>query len=172
MWDPLCYGFCKDSKRKAQPSICTSQGNNLDACPIRTHLEVVERAVSYEVTVQVFFPHKCNQFNWCSALIMEVVVTFPDISPFRCLHDSVVFPKTLLFSVGSYIKYSRGAFAPRDPRSVDKSAFFSLDLLFIALVCFLMTLTSSILRLGLHVKLWLTYEWIFDYPQIGPMALK
>ena len=120
----------------------------------------------------MFFPHKCKQFHWCSALNMEVVVTFPNISPFLCLHDYIVFPTALLFNVGSYIKYSQGAFAPWDPRSVDKSVFFSLDLLFTTLTCFWMTLTSSLLGLGLRVRLWLTYEWIFDHPQTGPMALK
>ena len=82
-----------------------SQENNLDACPIRTFLEVAERALSYEVTVQVSFSHKCGQFSWCSALNVEVVVTFSDISPFRCLHDSIVFPRALLFIARSYIKY-------------------------------------------------------------------
>jgi len=80
--------------------------------------------VGYEIIVQVSFPHKCSQFSCCSALNVEVVVTFPDISSFCCLHDSVIFLKTLLSSVGSYIKYSRGAFAPWDPRSADQFAFF------------------------------------------------
>ena len=39
----------------SKPSIRMSQRNNLDACPIKTLLEVVEKAVSYGVTVQVFF---------------------------------------------------------------------------------------------------------------------
>ena len=39
----------------SQPSICTTQGNPLDACPIKTLLEVVERAMSYENTIQVIF---------------------------------------------------------------------------------------------------------------------
>ena len=39
----------------SKPSICMSQRNNLDVCPIRTLLKVVERDVSYGVTVQVFF---------------------------------------------------------------------------------------------------------------------
>jgi len=35
----------------SQPSIYTSQGSNLDACPIKALLEVVERAVSCGVIV-------------------------------------------------------------------------------------------------------------------------
>ena len=84
---------------------------------------MVERVVSYEITVHVSFPHKCGQFSWCSTLNVEVIVTFLDISLFCCLHDSVVFPETLLSDVGSYIKYSRGAFAPWDPRLADQFAF-------------------------------------------------
>ena len=38
----------------SQLSICMFQGNHLDACPIKTLLEVVERVVSYE-NVQVSF---------------------------------------------------------------------------------------------------------------------
>lgn len=37
----------------SEPSIYTFQGNFLDACPIRILLEVVERVVSCEVTVQI-----------------------------------------------------------------------------------------------------------------------
>ena len=105
----------------SQLSICTYQGNHLDVCLIRTLLEVVQKAVSCEITVQVSFPHKCGQFNWCSTLNVKVIVAFPDISPFRCLHNSVVLPKALLSGVGSYIKYSQDVFAPRDPRSADQS---------------------------------------------------
>jgi len=79
--------------------------------------------MSCEITVQVFFPHKYGQFSWCSALNVEVAVTFPDIFPFRCLHDSVVFSETLLSNVRSYWKYSQGVFTPRDPRLVNQSAF-------------------------------------------------
>ena len=91
------------------------QGNHLDACPInaveracpiRTLLELVERTMSCEVTIQMSFPHKCSQFIWCSALNVEVVVTFLDISSFRCLQDSVVFSKALPFGAGNYLKYS------------------------------------------------------------------
>ena len=100
----------------SKPSICMSQRNNLDACPIRTLLKVVERDVSYGVTVQVFFfSHKCGQFSWCRALNVEVAATFPNISSYHCLHDSVVFPRVLLSGAGSYIRYSRCAFTPRDP---------------------------------------------------------
>ena len=44
----------------SQSSTCTSKGNNLDACPIKTLLEVVESVVSCGITVQVSFPHKCS----------------------------------------------------------------------------------------------------------------
>ena len=104
----------------SQPSLCTFQGNHLDACPIKTLLELVERAVSYE-TIQVSFPHKCGQFSWCSALNVEVAITF--LASFRYLHDFVVFPETLLSDVGSYLKYSQGVFTPRDPQSADQSTF-------------------------------------------------
>ena len=99
------------------------QGNHLDACPITTLLEVVERAVSCEITIHVSFPHKYGQFSWCNALNVEVAVTFLDISPFHCLRNSVVFLEPLLFGVGSYLKYSRGVFAPSDPQSTDQFAF-------------------------------------------------
>ena len=95
----------------------------MDACPIRTLLDVVERAVSCEIIVHVSFSHKCGQFSWCSALNVEVVATFLDISPFRHLHDSVVFLEPILSDVGSYLKYSRGVFAPRDPRLVGQFTF-------------------------------------------------
>ena len=104
----------------SQPSIYMFQGNHLDVCPIKTLLKVVERAVSCE-TVQVSFPHKCSQFNCCSSLNVEVAVTF--LASFYYLHDSVVFPETLLSSVGSYLKYSEGVFAPRDPQSTNQSTF-------------------------------------------------
>ena len=117
LWDSFPFIV---SPIASQPSICTFQGNHLDVCPIKTLLEVVERAVSCEI-VQVSFPHKCNQFNCCSALKVEVAVTF--LASFYYLHDSVVFPETLLSSVGSYLKYSQGVFASRDPRSVDQFAF-------------------------------------------------
>ena len=107
----------------SQPSICTFQGNHLDACPIRTFLEVVEKDMSCEIIVYVSFPHKCGQFSWCSALNVKVAVTFLNISPFHCLHDSVVFLKALLSSVGSYLMYSRGVFPPRDPQSADQFTF-------------------------------------------------
>ena len=44
--------------------------------PIRTHLEVAESVESCEVTIQVFFPHKCGQLSWCRVLNVEVMVTF------------------------------------------------------------------------------------------------
>ena len=65
----------------------------------------------------------CGQFSWRSALNMEGAITFPDISSFGYLHISVVFPEALLSGVGSYLKYSWGVFAPREPWSVDQSAF-------------------------------------------------
>ena len=39
--------------------------------------------------------------------------TFPNISSFRCLHESVVFPKALLYGTVDYLKYSRGSFPPQ-----------------------------------------------------------
>ena len=39
--------------------------------------------------------------------------TFPNISYFRCLHGSVVFPKALLYGTVDYLKYSRGSFPPQ-----------------------------------------------------------
>ena len=107
----------------SEPSIRTFQGNHLNACPIKTLRQVVERAMSCEITVQVSFSHKYDQFSWCSALNVNVVVTFPDICPFRCLHNSVVFPEILLSSVRSYWKYSQGVFTPRDPWLADQSTF-------------------------------------------------
>ena len=77
----------------SQPSICTILGNPLDACPIKTILEMVEGAVNHENIIQVSFLHKCGQFSWCSALNMEVAVTFPNISFFCCLHGFVAFPQ-------------------------------------------------------------------------------
>ena len=39
------------------PSICMSQGIRQDICPIKTLLKVVEGATSYEIIVQMSFPH-------------------------------------------------------------------------------------------------------------------
>ena len=78
----------------------------MDACPIKTLLEVVETAMSCEDTVQVSFPHKCGQFSWGNALNVEVAVTFPNISSFCCLHGSVIFPEALLSGIINYLKYS------------------------------------------------------------------
>ena len=64
-----------------QPFNFTFQENYLDACPIKTFLEVVERAMSCEITVHMYFSYKCGQFSWCNALIVEVVVIVPDMSP-------------------------------------------------------------------------------------------
>ena len=135
----------------SQPSICTNSRNPLDASPIKTLLEVLERAMSYENTVQVSFPHKCNRLNSCNALNVEVAITFQDISSFRCLHNSVVFPETLLAGIDNYSKYSRGSFAPRDPQSVDQFAFSPR--------------TSN-----LRVKFWFTHIWIFNHPRTRPKA--
>lgn len=41
----------------SEPSIYIAQGVSLDACPIKALLEVVECAVSYEITVQRSFLH-------------------------------------------------------------------------------------------------------------------
>ena len=103
MWDSFPYIVISIA---SQSFICTFQENHLDACPIRTLLEVVERAMSCEIAVHMSFSHKCGQFSLCNALNVEVVVILPDISPFHCLRDSILFPKALLSSVGSYLKYS------------------------------------------------------------------
>ena len=110
-------------------------------------------SLSYEVTIQVSFPHKCGQFSWCNALNVKVAVTFPDISFFRYLHDFVVFLEALLSDAGSYLKYFRDAFAPQDPRSVDQ---------------FTLSPQTSYPRDGF----WITYMQLFIYPRIGPMAQK
>ena len=59
-----------------EPSTCMSLGNNWDACPIKTLLEMVESIVSCGTTVQVSFSHKCSQLSWCRALNVEVMSTF------------------------------------------------------------------------------------------------
>ena len=41
----------------SETSTCTTQGISLDACPIRALLELVECAMSYEITVQRSFLH-------------------------------------------------------------------------------------------------------------------
>ena len=117
------------------------------------------------------FPHICSQFSCCSALNVEVVVTFPDISFFCCLHDSVIFLKTLLSSVGSYIRYSWGAFAPPGSSVDGLASLFSSDLLFLILVRLWVILTSSLLSLNPRVRVWLTHLWDFDHPRVGPMGL-
>ena len=146
----------------SQPFICTFQENHLDACPIRTLLEVVERTMSCEITVHMSFSYKCGQFSWCNALIMEVVVIFPDISPFRCLHDSILFPETLLSSVGSYLKYSQGVFLRILGRQTNLP--FLLGPFIHSFCLFLNDLTSSLLGLSSCVRLWLTYMLIFNHP--------
>ena len=88
-------------------------GKHLDACPIKTLLEVIKGAMSCENTIQMSFLHKRGQFSLCNALNMEMAVTFLDISSFCCLHGSVIFPEALLYGVVDYLKYSRGGFPPR-----------------------------------------------------------
>ena len=66
-----------------------------------TLLEVVERVVSCEVAIQVSFPHKCGQLSLCSALNVEVMATFLNISLFPYLHDFDVFHSALLSYAGS-----------------------------------------------------------------------
>ena len=102
----------------SQPSTCMSKGNHWDACPIKTLLEEVKRVMSCGVTIQVFFPHKCSQLSWCRALNVEVMVTFPDISLFRCLHDFGALHRALFSGVGNWVRYSQGAFASRVPRTM------------------------------------------------------
>ena len=95
----------------------------MNTCPIKTLLEVVRGAVSCEDTIQMSFLHKCGQFSLCSALNVEVIVTFWDISSFRFLHGSVTFPGAPLFSMANCLKYFRDASAPREPRSTCQFPF-------------------------------------------------
>ena len=74
---------------------------------------MVESVISCGAIVQVSFPHKCGQISRCSALNVEVMATFPDISFLLCLHVSIVFLNVLLSSAGSQLRNSRDAFAPR-----------------------------------------------------------
>ena len=127
--------------------------------------------MSYGVTIQVSFPHKCGKFNWCRALNVEVMATFLDISPFHYLHDPGVFHRPLLSSVGSYIRYSWGAFAPPGSPVDGLASLFSSDLLFLILVRLWVILTSSLLSLNPRVRVWLTHVWDFDHPRVGPMGL-
>ena len=55
---------------------------------------------------------------------MEVMATSPNISFFHCLHDFGVFHTASLYGVGSQIRFSRGAFAPRDPWVMNHLVFF------------------------------------------------
>ena len=41
----------------SEPSTCTSHCSNLDACPIKTLLEVVDCVISYRATIQGSFSH-------------------------------------------------------------------------------------------------------------------
>ena len=79
--------------------------------------------MSCEDIVHVSFLHKCSQFSWCSALNVEVAVTFPDISSFHCIRGSVTFFGAPLSGTINYLKYSQDAFAPRDPRFICQFSF-------------------------------------------------
>ena len=79
--------------------------------------------MSCEDTVHVSFLHKCSQFSWCSALNVKVAVTFLDISSFHCIHGSVIFFGAPLSGTIDYLKYSRDASAPRDPRFICRFSF-------------------------------------------------
>ena len=74
---------------------------------------MVESVISCGAVVQVSFPHKCGQLSRCSALNVEVMATFPDISFLLCLHIFVVFLSVLLSSARSQLRHSQDAFAPR-----------------------------------------------------------
>ena len=105
----------------SQPSTCTSQGNNLDACPIRILLEVVENVVSCEVTVQGSFLCKCSQLSWCRALNVKVMVTF-----YRYFLSSLFarlwwLPWCPAFGCWWTVGASRGATAPRAPWTIGLS---------------------------------------------------
>ena len=54
-----------------------SQSSNWDVYSIRILLEVVESVLRCGTTIQMSFSHKCDQLNWCSALNVEVIVSFP-----------------------------------------------------------------------------------------------
>ena len=60
-----------------EPSTCTFEGINLDACPIRTLLEVLKCAMSCGITVQGLFFHYCDQLSWYSILNAEVITILP-----------------------------------------------------------------------------------------------
>ena len=54
----------------------------LDACSIRALLEPLCVVVRLNLTVQVLFPHKCNQLVRCRTFNMVIVTFFSDISWF------------------------------------------------------------------------------------------
>ena len=91
-----------------------SQGSNWDVYPIRILLEVVESVLRCGTIIQVSFPHKCGQLNWCSALNVEVIVSFSRYFLFSLLaHVFENFHGVLFFCVGGQLRHPRGAFAPR-----------------------------------------------------------
>ena len=121
----FCGGHFLIQFAPIRPSLPSVQflGNPLDACPIKTLLEVVGGAMSCEDTVQVSFPHKCDQFSWCNALNLEGAITFLDISFLCCLHSSFTFLGAPLSSMVDYLKYSQDASAPRGPQFMHQFPF-------------------------------------------------
>ena len=57
-------------------------GDLLDACPIQNFLEVLCIAVNWDITVQVSFPHKCDQLVGYRTFNVVVAAFFSNISSF------------------------------------------------------------------------------------------
>ena len=81
----------------------------LDACPIQNLLEILWIAVNWDITVQVSFPHKCDQLVRCRAFNVVVATFFSDISSLV-----VGYLPWNLFSKDwlPFVQHSRGGWVP------------------------------------------------------------
>ena len=96
----------------------------LDACPIKALLEVVECAVSYEVTIQGVIPSLMWPVKFVQCIECRGNDYFTWIFPFFLyLHVSTVFLGILSFGTSGLLNASRGRLAHRAPREVDLFVF-------------------------------------------------
>ena len=141
----------------------------MDACPVKTLLEVVESVVSCGITVQVSFPHKCDQLSKCRALNVEVMVVSTDISSFLYLHVSDVFHGVLIVGVGRQLGHPELlSFLGLHRQWVRPYLVLKPPLIYLAWTS--IVLMFDFLELRLCARLWLALEWAFAFPRIGTMS--
>ena len=147
-----------------------SQGSNWDVYPIRILLEVVESVLRCGTIIQVSFPHKCGQLNWCSALNVEVIVSFSRYFLFSLLAYLWYLPRCPVF----WCKWPTEVFS-RCIRSSGSSNDWSLHFPSSDLsprggsgLVWSLCLPSS--DFSSRVGSRLVHQWAFSYPRTGPIG--